>query len=166
MKTIEEQLILHEGLILKPYKCPAGYWTIGVGRNLEAKGLTREEQCKILGQCGLSKADVIEILKERGITKDEALFLLASDVAAVQAALSKHDWYSKLDEVRKKVVVDMAFNLGVDGILKFKKMIAALKRGDYEAATAEMVDSKWHRQVKERAIRLEKMMLTGEDYVN
>ena len=136
MKSIQEQLILHEGLRLKPYRCPAGKLTIGVGRNIE----------------------------DKGITKEEALFLLENDIRGVTTALERHDWFTKLDAIRKKVVVDMAFNLGVGGFLQFKKLIAALERGDYQAATAEMIDSRWHRQVGQRALRLERMMRTGEDY--
>jgi lysozyme len=136
MKSIQEQLILHEGLRLKPYRCPAGKLTIGVGRNIE----------------------------DKGITKEEALFLLENDIRGVTTALERHDWFTKLDDIRKKVVVDMAFNLGVGGFLQFKKLIAALERGDYQAATAEMIDSRWHRQVGQRALRLERMMRTGEDY--
>ncbi|HHX10519.1 MAG TPA: lysozyme, partial [Firmicutes bacterium] len=71
--TIEEQLILHEGLRLEVYKCPAGYWTIGVGRNLEGKPLKKEEQEYIFKRSDLAPDEVIEVLKERGITKDEAL---------------------------------------------------------------------------------------------
>lgn len=136
MKSIEEQLILHEGLRLKPYRDTVGKLTIGVGRNLEDKGLT----------------------------KDEALFLLRNDIAEVTEALSKYEWYNRLDPVRQKVIIDMAFNLGLAGLLGFKKMIAALEQGDYYQAYVEMVNSRWFSQVRTRAVRLAEMMRTGEDY--
>ena len=79
--SLKDQLILHEGIKLKPYKCPANKWTIGVGRNLEDVGLSPEEQDRILGCRGLSRSQVINILKERGITKDEALYMLNNDIA-------------------------------------------------------------------------------------
>ena len=138
MKSIEEQLILHEGLELKPYRCSAGKLTIGVGRNLEDKGISR----------------------------GEALFLLRNDIKEVEQALSRYRWYMQLDPVRKKAIVDMAFNLGVSGLLQFQRMIAALEQGDYNAAAFEMLDSRWARQVGRRALRLEKMMRTGEDYTD
>ena len=58
----------------------------------------------------------------------------------------------------------MGFNLGVPGLLKFKNMIQCIKDNQYIAAANEMRDSRWHKQVKKRALRLEEMMRTGEDY--
>lgn len=136
LKSIEEQLILHEGLRLKPYRCKAGKLTIGVGRNLEDKGLTEQE----------------------------ALFLLRNDIDKAVTDLEKHSWYIKLDPIRQKVLIDMAVNLGTNGLLQFERMIAALEKGDYENAAKEMQDSKWYRQVKSRGVRLVEMMRTGEDY--
>lgn len=138
MKSIEEQLILHEGIKLKPYRCPAGKLTIGVGRNLEDKGLSR----------------------------DEALFLLHNDIREVNNALQAHTWFLRLDRVRQKVLIDMAFNLGLAGLFGFKNMIAYLEVGNYEKAADEMVNSRWYRQVGDRGKRLVKMMVTGEDYKN
>ena len=136
MHSIEDQLILHEGLRLKPYRCTAGKLTIGVGRNLE----------------------------DKGISHDEAMLLLRNDIAEVTVQLEQFDWFRALGPVRRKVLVDMAFNLGMAGLLGFQKMIEALKQGDYEAAADEMVYSRWYRQVGERGRRLERMMRTGEDY--
>jgi lysozyme len=136
MHTIEEQLILHEGLKLKPYTDTQGVLTIGVGRNLD----------------------------DRGITEDEAMYLLAGDIDEIIARLEVHSWYLALGPVRRKVIIDMAFNLGVGGLTGFKRMIEALERADYDAAADEMVDSAWYRQVGERGRRLERMMRTGEDY--
>lgn len=162
--TLEDQLILHEGLKLRPYRCPAGYWTIGVGRNLEGKPLRKEEQEYIFKRSGLAPDEVIEVLKERGITKDEALFLLANDIDDAIADLQNFDWFEKLDPVRKKVVIDMRYNLGPTRFRQFKRMIAALETDDYYRAYVEMVNSAWYRQTRTRAIRLAEMMRTGEDY--
>ena len=162
--SLEDQLILHEGLRLETYKCPAGYWTVGGGRNLEGKPLRPDGQEYILGCRGLKPDEVIEILKERGITKDEALFLLASDIDDAIADLRSFDWYEDLDPVRRKVVIDMRYNLGPTRFRGFKKMVAALAVGDYQKAAAEMVDSKWYHEVGNRSKRLVKMMETGKDY--
>ncbi len=162
--SLEDQLILHEGLRLEVYKCPADYWTVGVGRNLEGKPLTKSEQERILGRSGLTPDQVISILKERGVTKDEALFLLGNDIEDAVADLRNFDWFEDLDPVRKKVVIDMRYNLGPTRFRGFRKMIAALARGDYKAAAAEMVDSRWYHEVGNRSKRLVKMMETGKDY--
>ncbi len=138
MKSIEEQLILHEGLKLKPYRCPAGYLTIGVGRNLETKGLSR----------------------------DEALFLLRNDIQECVEDLERYPWFAQLDPVRRKVIIDMRFNLGPNRFRQFQRMLAALERQAYEEAAKEMLDSKWAQQVKTRAQRLVEMMRTGEDYTD
>lgn len=136
MKTIEEQLVLHEGLRLEPYLCTANKLTIGVGRNLD---------------------DV-------GVSKSEAMFLLQNDINRVRTPLMRLAWFSELDEVRQKVVIDMAFNLGYKGLLGFRRTIAAIERKDYKAASREMMDSRWARQVGRRAQRLAEMMATGRDY--
>ena len=131
---------------------------------MEGKPLRKEEQEYIFKRSGLAPDEVIEVLKKRGITKDEALFLLREDIADAEKDLQHFDWFPRLDPVRRKVVIDMRYNLGPTRFRQFKRMIAALGRGDYKAAADEMVDSKWYRQVKTRGTRLAQMMRTGEDY--
>ena len=163
--SIQEQLILHEGISLIPYKCPADKWTIGVGRNLEGTGLYEFEQKRILGTYGLTKQEVIDILKVRGITQDEALYMLNNDIAIIKAELENdYKWFNLLDEVRQKVIIDMRFNLGSAGFAGFKNMIQQLELENYQKAAEEMKNSRWYLQVKTRADRLIKMMATGQDY--
>lgn len=132
---LRQQLTNHEGLRLKPYKCTAGKWTIGVGRNLE---------------------DV-------GITEAEAMFLLDNDIRkAHDDARALIDGFDELDDVRQCVVIDMAFNLGRSRLSKFKKMLAAVRAGNYNTAADEMVNTLWYSQIGNRAARLEHMMRTGE----
>ncbi len=69
--------------------------------------------------------------------------------------------YQKLDRIRQEALLDMAFNLGIAGIGKFKKMWAALAAEDYEEAGHQMLDSAWHGQVGSRAEELEEMIVTG-----
>ena len=81
---IEKLLILNEGIKTIPYRCTAGKLTIGVGRNLD----------------------------DRGITPEEARYLLRNDIARVQADLDKHlPWWGGLSQIRRAVMIDMAFNL-------------------------------------------------------
>jgi lysozyme len=134
--TIHDQLVLHEGLRLKPYRCTAGRLTIGVGRNLEDKGLTGAE----------------------------ALVLLEHDVAECERDLETFPWYPALDHVRQRVLIDMRFNMGPDRFRGFRQMLIALERGDFAEAAWQMLASKWAADVGDRATRLEKMMRTGQDY--
>ena len=132
---IKEQLIRHEGLKLRPYLCTAGKLTIGVGRNLT----------------------------DTGISLDEAMQLLENDVARVIKELENgFPWFPGLDPVRKEALVDMCFNLGFPRFFKFKMMIDALRQGDFESASREMLESRWALQVGKRADTLSKMIKTGE----
>ena len=70
---------------------------------------------------------------------------------------------AKLDDVRQRVLLDMAFNLGVVGLLSFKRTLGVIEAGRYELAAAMMLDSKWAGQVGQRAERLSRMMATGKD---
>ena len=163
-KTIEEQIILHEGLRLDVYKCSAGKLTIGVGRNLEDVGLYPHEQKMLWGTDGIPKSEIILRLRANGITKKAALAMLDTDITKAKADIENFRWFAKLNEVRKKVVIDMRFNLGPSRFRGFQKMIAAIDAGDYTKAAEEMIDSKWFSEVKTRAKRLALMMMTGKDY--
>jgi len=128
------QLRLHEGERLKPYRCTAGKLTIGVGRNLE----------------------------DRGITAAEAAMLLANDIADMERELQRAlPWVTRLDDVRQRVLLDMAFNLGLPGLLQLKRTREAIRTGQYQQAATMMLDSLWARQVGQRAERLARMMATG-----
>ena len=162
--SLKDQLILHEGLRLRVYTCTANKKTIGVGRNLEDVGLSPEEQERILGCRGLSRSQVINILEERGITKDEALYMLDNDIAVCTKDVEQFFWFKYLDPIRQKVIVDMCFNLGLAGLKGFRKMIGHLEVGAYFNAAEEMKDSKWYWEVGNRSRRLVKMMATGHDY--
>lgn len=134
MNKIIDQIKAHEGLRLKPYKCPAGKLTIGFGRNLD----------------------------DKGITKFEAEILLSHDVSEVANKLSSTlEFWPKLNQERKAVLINMAFNMGVNGLLKFKKTLALIDSGDYSEASIEMMDSAWAKQVPNRALDLSVQMDLG-----
>ena len=135
------QLRRHEGLRLEPYKCSEGYLTIGFGRNIETNG----------------------------ISEAEAEFMLMNDLIACESELKDEGWYNQLDETRRAVVLNMAFNLGKPKLMQFKKFIGALSDDDYETASKEMVTgsdgvspSKWASQVGSRAYELADQMRTGQ----
>ena len=136
-KKMIAQLRLHEGERLKPYRCTAGKLTIGVGRNLD----------------------------DRGITSDESAYLLNNDIDSHWTELLNHlPWVETLDEVRQRIMLDMAFNLGIFGLLTFHRTLGHIKAGNYALASSAMLESKWARQVGQRARRLATMMKTGQDY--
>ena len=129
-----EQIKLHEGLRLKPYKCTEGFLTIGYGRNIES----------------------------RGISPDEAEEMLFNDISDVEESLARHSLLGiEHTDTRKAVLINMAFQLGVTGLFKFKKTLEAYRRCEYELAAKEMLDSKWATQTPTRAKALSEQMLTG-----
>ena len=151
-----EKLIAHEGLRLQVYKDSLGIATIGIGRNLEDRGITPEE---------LEWMDIpnIAIVHTMGITEADAMYLAQNDVQIVEEELLRsHPCVENLDAVRQLVLVDMAFNMGVPRLGKFKKMWAAIHENNFEEAAKEMLDSRWANQVKSRSTKLAHAMHTGE----
>ena len=136
-RRLIDMLVLHEGKRHHVYECSSGKLTVGVGRNLE----------------------------DLGLSDGEIDFLLRNDLVRVQGELLHSvPCFSKLSETRQNVLIDMCFNLGISRFLQFKMMLTALEIGDYIEAAAEMLDSRWAKQVGERANRLAKMMATDEWY--
>ncbi len=134
-ELVRKMLVKHEGLKLKPYRCTTGKLTIGVGRNLQ----------------------------DNGISEEEAYLMLEHDIDSVIKVLkARYDWFEKLNAVRKAVVIDMAFNLGIPRFGAFKKTIALIESEDFDEASKEMLRSKWAVQVGYRAKELSEMMKSGE----
>lgn len=156
--ALVNQLTRHEGVRLFVYKDHLGIDTIGIGRNLEGRGITIAE----LAYMGYESIDDVY---DHGISLDVAEHLLVNDIQIVETELARaHPCIHNLDDVRQRVVIDMAFNLGVPRLLKFKNMWGAIHAKDYVVAAEEMLDSKWANQVQYRARTLAEMMRTGVDY--
>ena len=129
---------MHEGVETVVYLDTEGIETIGVGRNL----------------------------KDRGLSDDEIDFMLDNDIIICENELTQSfDWYTDLDDIRKRVLIDMTFNLGMPRLKKFSKMISAIEEKEWTLASKEMLNSKWANQVGNRANRLSEMMEIGEDYI-
>jgi len=125
----------HEGYRSRPYYCTEGKYTVGYGRNLD----------------------------DNGIRKDEAQLMLANDLKDCESQVEDNiDCFNKLSEVRQAVLINMVFNLGWPRLSKFNKMLLALDNGDFGRASEEMLDSRWARQVGNRAIELSDMMKINE----
>ncbi len=132
--NLTERIIRHEGLRLKPYRCTSGKLTIGIGRNLE----------------------------DNGISEAEAMLLLENDLKRVVHELTSNlPFYGNLEHERRHVLIDMGFNLGISRLLQFKKMLKALEAGNYSEAAKEMLNSKWAKQVGDRATELADVMRSG-----
>ena len=145
-----QRFVLHEGCKLIPYRCPSGYLTIGVGRNLETNPLTEEEK-KVCGDY------------QRGITKNAAFYLLKNDIQKAQRECEKHiPFFLRLDNERQYALLDMCFNLGIKGLLQFKLMLEALGTGNYQRAADECLNSNYARQTKKRAGRIAETIRTGK----
>jgi lysozyme len=151
-----DKLIEHEGIVLNVYKDSLGIDTIGIGRNLKDRGISKEE---------LDYMDIpnIDVVYQHGISEADARYLAMNDIKIVENELVKvHRCVEDLDSVRQLVLMDMAFNMGVPRLCKFKNMWNAIHEQNYEAASWEMLDSKWARQVGRRANILSDAMKAGE----
>jgi lysozyme len=143
MQNLIEMLKRHEGEVVTNgrhliYKCPAGHWTIGIGRNVDVNG-------------GL------------GLSDEEVNFLLEGDIARVIKELStEYAWFSDLDDVRKDAMIDISFSLGQTKLRKFVLALEAMAIADHQTASKEFLDSDWSRTVKGRSIELAAMIETGE----
>lgn len=82
-----------------------------------------------------------------GISDEECYYLLRNDINRIYDVLNNYEWFSKQNDVVQGVLIELAFNIGINGLLNFKKMLAALDADDYVLAAKEMLDSKWASQV-------------------
>ena len=134
IELLKNELKRDEGVKAKPYYDTVGKISIGVGRNLD----------------------------DNGISEDEIDMLLLNDIAGVMFDLQKNfTWYEGLSPNRKRAVINMAFNLGISRFKKFKRMIRAIEKGCFKRAATEALDSKWSKQVGDRALRIAKMIEKG-----
>ena len=132
------QLKGDEGTRSTVYLDSLGYWTIGVGRLVDSR-----------------KTSV-------GLRQNEIDLMLQNDVDdRINALMKALPWFQNLDDARQGVLLNMAFQLGVAGLLAFKNTLALIEKGDYQGAAAAMLDSKWAQQTFNRAKRLADQMKTG-----
>lgn len=136
--NVYELLERDEGRKRSAYKDHLGFWTIGVGRLIDAR-------------------------KGGGLSEQEIDILLRNDVEGRVVDLTERlEWYPYLDEVRRAVLLSMSFQMGVDGLLEFKRTLDAVHSGQYQDAARFMMESLWAKQTPERAERLSEMMKDGE----
>ena len=133
LNELEKQIWNHEGFRSRVYLDPAGtIFVVGVGRNIQ----------------------------DKGISKDEALYMLRNDIQECTAdLLDIFDNFGNLSEGRRMALIDMRFNLGRGGFREFKDMIRDVRKGSFDSAARHMMESKWYKQVGDRGKRLVNMML-------
>jgi lysozyme len=138
ISELTQQLNRDEGRKGTVYKDSLGLWTIGVGRLVDP-----------------SKPG-------SGLRDDEMDYLLRNDINDRIDALTRAlPWFQDLDDARKGVLLNMAFQLGTQGLLGFVNTLAKIKEGDYSTAATMMLQSRWASQTPERANRLAKQMASG-----
>lgn len=118
---LRTKLIEHEGVRNFAYTDTRGNLTIGVGRTISVHG--------------------------EGLSLDEIYYLLNNDILRVHKTLSVFPWFESLNNIRQDVMMELAFNLGIEGLLNFKEMILAIKDGDYATAGLELKRSLWSTEV-------------------
>ena len=135
---LKTQLLREEGAESCAYQDSLGYWTIGVGRLIDSR-------------------------KGGGLSNEEIDLLLDNDIKRnYEAVLKALPWMEKLNDARQAVLIGMAFQMGLKGLLQFKLMLGSVEDGQYVEAAAEMVKSRWAMQTPARAYRLASQMETGE----
>jgi len=119
-QKLRNRIKIHEGLRLTPYQDTRGNWTIGYGRNLTANR----------------------------ISESEAEILLGNDIINASAELYRFlPWIQQLDDPRKCAFIELSFNMGIEHLLTFRKMLEAAKAHDWNAAAHELLSSEWAKQV-------------------
>ena len=139
---IEKLIEFEEGYRKHPYYCSEGYPTIGIGKKIGPK------------HASLS-------MYKFTCSREVAYMWLSEELKEIRQALIKHSWYVNLNSDRQDIIKSMAYQLGLTGLFKFKKMITALESKNWEEAEAQALDSRWARQTMLRASRHASVLKTG-----
>ena len=140
ISQLKKQLIDHESMKLELYKCTAGFWTIGVGRNLSS----------------------------RGISVETAVDMLDEDIEICISELDKvFPWWRRGNDARQHALIDLHFNLGINTLLSFKKTMnlweeAVHGRVNWSQVADELLNSNYAKQLPNRSKTIATMIETGE----
>lgn len=145
---IIKRLEFHESCVLKPYYCPTGHLTLGIGHNVEARPFTDEEK-RAIGDW------------KKGITKNMAYMICRNDVNICLNQLKTLSFWNQLDLERQYALLDMCFQLGFKGLCGFKKMLEAMRWGKWQTAAEECLNSDYARQTPARAKRIARLIKEG-----
>ena len=135
-ERLRKQLIKHEGVEYTLYKCPADQWTLGVGRNVESRGISHETAMQML---------------------DEDIDICINEL---QQTVS---YWDDLPERVQEALCNLCFNMGISRLMAFKKTFGFLREGMYEKAADELLESRYANQVGQRAIDVANMIREGAE---
>jgi lysozyme len=138
MRSAKKLLKREEGYVPHAYKDHLGYWTIGYGRLIDER-------------------------KGGGISREEGEFLLTNDIRKIEDALDEAvPWWREMTSARQAVLLSMAYQMGIRGVLGFRNTLRHMEAGDYDRAARGMMASKWARyDTPGRAARHAEIMVIG-----
>lgn len=143
MMSFTKVIAFEEGFRAKPYKCSAGYPTIGYGIKLANKNANIDNfECEI--------------------PEPVAFMWLEHHAAKEEAKLCKYSWFIDQCKDVQDILVSMCYQLGLNGLLGFKNMIKALSVNDMETAATEALDSKWARSDSPNRAQRHARVIRGE----
>jgi lysozyme len=137
MVRLKDEIASDEGTVLEVYHDHLGYPTVGVGH------LIKDTDPEFGEGVGFKISQ----------TRCDELFYQDINICLDECERRMNEWDNYPNEVRL-ILANMAFNLGITRLLKFKMMFAALNNGDWVDASKQGLDSKWAKQVYNRAHRL------------
>lgn len=144
----KKRLLVEEGQRMFPYQDKYGNWTIGCGHNIEADPVMKLH---------------LSVLMKTGITNDQMMALLDQDIITAEKDLFRvYPWAQNIDDVRKEVLVDMTFNMGINKLFQFHNTMLEIKEGMYQEAASRLMQSDWYNEVGDRAVNLCQMLRTGK----
>ena len=136
---LARQLKSDEGVRSCVYRDSEGLWTIGIGRLVDKRK------------------------KGAGLRPDEITYLFNNDVDnRIDQLTRRLPWFQSLDDARKGVLLNMSFQMGVDGLLEFERTLALVRDGKYDLAAHAMLQSLWAQQTPARAQRMAEQMRSGQ----
>tara|TARA_B110000208_G_C11620487_1_gene377045 strand:+ start:94 stop:504 length:411 start_codon:yes stop_codon:yes gene_type:complete len=134
MERLRKTITRHEGARLEMYQDSLGIWTIGVGHNIQEKGISDR---------------VMNLMLEEDL--HEAIDEVERNVS----------FFTEMPEQVQEALVNLSFNMGIPRLMQFKKTLAYLREGDFTSAASELLDSRYATQVGERAIEIADMIRTA-----
>lgn len=147
-ELLKEILEKHEGKKRRKYKCTTGRWTIGIGHNMEDEPLPEEMQ---------------RFLDSNGYITDEMIYeLLEKDIEdAINDAWDLYPNLESYSEARQAALIDFLFNVGKRVALQFKRFNRAVNGEKWDNAAKYLLESKYARQVGQRAQTIARMLREG-----
>lgn len=141
-ETLQERIMRHEGFRSLPYQDTLNHWTVGFGHLL-------------------SESSAQEY--EKGISTKDALDLLDKDIEIAKLAVARElPWTLGIAELKQEILQEMCFQLGINGLLGFHKMLSCARAGDDDGVVSNMLDSIWHKQTPSRCEELAALWLNNQ----